>query len=138
MRGDIVYRVYGLHEGREKDHFFGAFRSRSEADAEIAKLYAMGMDGRNWAKQYHNKGFVVRETLGAVDFEIPSQPKPRDNYAVKGSPKHKVDRKSAPPPFIKVSKYKGVTQVSFAVEMMFDLESGGPPEWQRLKISSFE
>jgi len=45
MRGGIVYRVYGLHKGREKDHFFGAFRSRSEADADIAKLYAMEMDG---------------------------------------------------------------------------------------------
>lgn len=31
MRGDIVYRVYGLHEGREEDCYFGAFRSRSEA-----------------------------------------------------------------------------------------------------------
>src|SRR5262245_14820151 len=87
MRGDIVYRVYGLHEGREKDHFFGAFQSRSEADAEIAKLCAMEMDGRNWAKQYHNQGFVVRETAVAVDFEIPSRPKPRDKYFVKGSPK---------------------------------------------------
>ncbi|HEX5082076.1 MAG TPA: hypothetical protein VFY40_08520 [Blastocatellia bacterium] len=45
---------------------------------------------------------------------------------------------SAPPPFIKVSKYKGVTQVSFAVKMMFDLESGESPEWQRLKIANFE
>src|SRR5213080_1993405 len=87
MRGDIAYRVYGLHEGREKDVFFGAFRSRSEADAEIAKLCAMEMHGRNWATQYHNKGFVIRETVIAVDFEIPSQPKPRDNYVVKGSPK---------------------------------------------------
>src|SRR5437879_2832612 len=87
MRGDIVYRVYGLHDGREKDHFFGAFRSRSEADAEIAKLSAMEMNGRNWAEQYHNRGFVIRETLVAVDFELPSQPKPRDKYVVKSTPK---------------------------------------------------
>jgi len=87
MRGDIVYRVYGLHEGREEDCYFGAFRSRSEADAQIAKLCAMEMDGRNWAKRYHNKGFVVRETVVTVDFEIPSQPKPRDKYVVKGRPK---------------------------------------------------
>jgi hypothetical protein len=90
MRGDIVYRVYGLHEGREKDNFFGAFRSRSEADEEIAKLYAMEMDGRNWAKQYHNKGFVVRETVVTVNFEIPSQPKPRDKYVV--NRRHTPDR----------------------------------------------
>jgi len=312
MRGDIVYRVYGLHEGREKDHFFGAFRSRSEADAEITKLYAMEMNGRNWAKQYHNKGFVVRESVVTVDFEIPSPPKPRDKYVVKGLPKAnrpgtwdstivevfrrnsssgdlekiceyernysllqtfepfrqgsrdfalishdytktavldlesgsviavEVDgpgassgagfcpvgfyvpdwwdvndgsiipgseywdaddewpngdfgfvwgcqwgddsswkvqyldlsrvqqgivrreerfgyielatfgydnpclrpdgpiQNSAPPPFIKVSRYKSVTQVSFAVEMMFDLESGESPEWRRLKIANFE
>jgi hypothetical protein len=82
----LVYRVYGLHEAREEDCYFGAFRSRSEADAQIAKLCAMEMDGRNWAKRYHNKGFVVRETAVTVDFEIPSQPKPRDKYVVKGWP----------------------------------------------------
>ncbi|NUQ63453.1 MAG: hypothetical protein HUU20_13320 [Pirellulales bacterium] len=87
MRGDIVYRVYTLHEGREKECFFGAFRSRSEADAEIARLSAMEMNGRNWAQQYHNRGFVVRETVVDTDFEIPSCPKPRDKYAIKCSPK---------------------------------------------------
>lgn len=87
MRGDIVYRVYGLHEGREKDSFFGAFRSRSEAEAKIAKLSTMERDEQNWAKQYHNRGFVVRETVVDVDFEIPSLPKPRDKYVVKDSPK---------------------------------------------------
>src|SRR5215510_7331131 len=45
---------------------------------------------------------------------------------------------SAPPPFIKVSRYKGVTQVRFVVEMIFDLESGRSREWQRLKIANFE
>jgi len=312
MRGDIVYRVYGLHERREKDSFFGAFRSRSEADAEIEKLCAMEMNGRNWAKQYHDKGFVIRETVVAGDFEIPSQPKPRDKYVVKSlskpnrpgtwdstivevfrrtgssgdldkiceyernysllrtfepfrqgnkefalisrdytttavldlesgsviaeeidepgtptgggfcpvgfyvpdwwdvndgsvipgseywdadhewpngdfgfvwgchwgddsswkvqyldlsrvqqgvvrreerfgylelatfgfeNPSFRPDaaiQKSAPPPFIRVSRYNGVTQVTFAVEMMFDLESGRPHEWQRLKLTNFE
>jgi hypothetical protein len=87
MRGDIVYRVYGLHEGRKEDSYFGTFRSLAEADARIAKLSAMEMGGRNWAELYHNKGFVVRETVVTVDFEIPSQPKPRDRYVVKGLPK---------------------------------------------------
>jgi hypothetical protein len=85
MRGDIVYRVYGLHEGREKHFFFGAFRSRDEVNARIAELRATVMHGRNWAQQHHNRGFVVRETVVAVDFEIPSLPKPRDKYVVKGS-----------------------------------------------------
>jgi hypothetical protein len=87
MRGDIVYRVYGLHEGRQKDFFFGAFRSRSEVDAEVAKLRAREMNGRNWAEQYPNRGFVIREVVVETDFEIPTQPKPRDKYAVKGSRK---------------------------------------------------
>jgi hypothetical protein len=40
MRGDVVYRVYGVHEGRAKDVFFGAFRSHVDAEAEVAKLCA--------------------------------------------------------------------------------------------------
>jgi hypothetical protein len=87
MRGDIVYRVYGLHEGRQKDNFFGAFCSSSEAEAEIAKLCAREMNGSNWAAQYHNRGFVIRETVVDVDFEIPSRPKPRDKYAIRGTRK---------------------------------------------------
>ena len=27
MRGDVVYRIYGVHEGREKDNFLGLFRT---------------------------------------------------------------------------------------------------------------
>jgi len=87
MRGDIVYRVYALHEEREEDYFFGALRSTSEAEAEIANLMAKEMDGRNWADRYHNRGFVIREAVVDTDFEIPSRPKPRAKYAIKGSPK---------------------------------------------------
>lgn len=47
-------------------------------------------------------------------------------------------QKSAPPPFIRVSKYNDEPHVSFAVKMIFDLESGRPQEWQRLKIANFE
>ena len=49
MRGAVVYRVYGFHEGREKDFYFGAFRSFSEANLEIAKLSEKEMNGSNWA-----------------------------------------------------------------------------------------
>src|SRR5947207_5219432 len=87
MRGDIVYRIYGVHEGREKDYFFGAFRTVAEAEAEIAKLRAREMNGRNWAEQYHNRGFDIRETVVQTDFEIPSRPKPRDRYFVRNSRK---------------------------------------------------
>ena len=44
MRGDVVYRVSALHEGREKDFFFGAFRSAAEAEAEIEKLRVREMN----------------------------------------------------------------------------------------------
>lgn len=83
MRGEIVYQVFGMHAGRVKDVFFGAFRTHQEAQAEIEKLNAREMNGRNWAAQYHNKGFAVREQIVDTDFEIPSRPKPRDKYVVK-------------------------------------------------------
>jgi hypothetical protein len=50
MRGDIIYRIYGVHEGREKDCFFGAFFTNAEAEGKIAKLLAREMNGRNWAE----------------------------------------------------------------------------------------
>src|SRR5262245_8397159 len=87
MRGDIVYRVYGVHEGREKDNFFGAFRTAAEAEAKLVELRSQEMNGRNWAEQYHNRGFVIREATVDTDFEIPSRPKPRDRYFVRGSRK---------------------------------------------------
>ncbi len=83
MRGDIVHQVYGVHEGRGQDVYFGTSRTRSEAEAEAEKLKARDMNGRNWAEQYHNRGFVIREVAVETDFELPSRPKPRDKYAVK-------------------------------------------------------
>lgn len=90
MRGDTVYRVYGVHEGREKDVYFGTFRAVPEAEAEIAKLKAREMNGQNWAKHHHNKGFVIRETVVDTDFEIPSRSTPRDKYIIKASNKNRL------------------------------------------------
>jgi hypothetical protein len=87
MCGDVVYRVYGAHEDREKDHFFGAFRTPAEAEAEIARLLTWQNNGRNWAEQYHNRGFVIRETVVPTNFEIPPRPRPRDRYFVQGTSK---------------------------------------------------
>ncbi len=87
MRGDIIYRVYGVHEGREEDVHFGAFRTVREAHAEVDQLAARERDGGNWASRYHNKGFVIREVVVDTDFENPSRPKPRDRYCVKASAK---------------------------------------------------
>jgi hypothetical protein len=87
MRGDVIYRVYGVHQGRAKDSFFGAFRSRAEAEARIAVLDAEEMDGRSWAEQYHDDGFVVREAVIGTDFEIPPRPGPRDRYFVRTAPR---------------------------------------------------
>jgi hypothetical protein len=87
MRGDIVYQVYGIHEGRKQDVFFDAFYTLQEAQAEVEKLKAKEMDGQNWAARYHDKGFAIREQVVDTDFEIPSKPKPRDRYVIKTSPK---------------------------------------------------
>jgi hypothetical protein len=84
MRSDIVYRVYGIHEGREQDYCFGAFRTVADAEAKIADLRRQQMNGRNWAEQCQNHGFVVRETVVQTDFEIPSRPEPRDRYFDRG------------------------------------------------------
>lgn len=87
MRGDVVYRIYGVHEGREQDIVFGTFRTLTEAEGEIAKLHLREMNGRNWAEQFHNHGFVIREITVETDFEFPPRPKPRDRYFVRGTPK---------------------------------------------------
>jgi catechol 2,3-dioxygenase-like lactoylglutathione lyase family enzyme len=87
MRGDVVDRIYGVHEGRETDTFFGAFRTVAEAEAEIAELRAREMNGRNWMEQYHNRGFVIREAVVQTDFEIPPRPKSRDRYFVRDTRK---------------------------------------------------
>jgi len=85
MRGDIVYRIYGLHEGRDTASFFGAFRTRAEAEAEIERLLSREMNGKNWAAQYHNKGFEIRPAQVDTDFEIPPKPTPREAYEARAS-----------------------------------------------------
>ena len=85
MRGDIIYQVFGIHEGREKDVYLGAFRTREEAEAEGQRLSARLMNGSNWSRQCHNKGFVIREKVVTTSFEIPALPKPRDKYFVSPS-----------------------------------------------------
>ena len=87
MRGDIVYQVFGQHEGRENDTHLGTYRSVSEAKCKISDLDQLNMGGQNWAKKYHNKGFIIRETVVGIDFEIPPLPKPRDKYTIRASPK---------------------------------------------------
>ena len=87
MRGDIIYQVYGMHEGRKEDVFCDAFHTLQDAQAEVEKLEAREMNGRSWAAQYHNKGFAIREQVVDTDFEVPSRPKPRDKYVIKALPK---------------------------------------------------
>src|SRR5262245_35801876 len=118
MRGDVVYRIYGVHEGREKDYFFGAFRTVAEAEAEIAKLRVREMDGRNWAEQYHDRGFVIRETVVQTDFEVPPRPKPRDRYFVRGTRK----------------EYGPETMAGTVVEVFRRADAGGEPE----KVGEYE
>jgi hypothetical protein len=87
MRGDILYQIFGVHAAREKDVFLGAFRTTEEALAEIKQLKLKEMNQRNWAEQYHNKGFVVSPKVVATDFEIPPLPKLREKYFVSSTAK---------------------------------------------------
>ncbi len=82
MRGDIIYQIFGVHEGRVDDSYFGAFRTQAAAQGEMAKLSARLMHGQNWAMRYHNLGFVIREKVVDTDFEIPALPMPRHKYFV--------------------------------------------------------
>jgi hypothetical protein len=86
MKGDIVYRVYGVHRGRDKDVYFAAYRTLAEAQARIEKLnQPSGVPG--WPEKYHDRGFVIRETRVETDFEVPPLPKPRDRFYVRATPK---------------------------------------------------
>lgn len=83
MRGDVVFRVYGVHAGRADDLYFGTFRTRGEAEREVTKLTSRA----DWAAQYHDAGFVIREHIVEPSFEVPSAPKPRDRYYVRTTAK---------------------------------------------------
>ena len=83
MRGEVVYHVYGIHAGREDDVYFCTRRTQVDAEAEVAELQIREMNGKNWAAQYHNRGFVIREDIVQIDFEVPTRPKPRDRYFVR-------------------------------------------------------
>jgi hypothetical protein len=85
MRGEIVYRVYAVSERREAEHFLGVFRSRADAQAEIAELSAWGSNGHASSQESRRECFAIREALVDTDFEIPSLPKPRDRVFAKGS-----------------------------------------------------
>lgn len=85
MRGDIVYRVYGVALRREAERFVGAFRSRADAEAEIAKLNAWHSSGHHLSQESSSGPFVIRDAIVDTDFEIPSLPKPRERFFVSGS-----------------------------------------------------
>lgn len=82
MRGDVIFCIYGVHAGREKDSYFGCSRSFQEASAKVEVLDAREMDGESWARRYHNKGFVIREVVVDSDFEIPPRPAPRQRFCI--------------------------------------------------------
>ncbi len=85
MRGDIVYRIYGVHTGRHEDTHFGTYRTTAEAETAIVRLRQT--HGAEWERQHHNRGFVIRPTEVETDFQIPEFPKPRERYLAVGSPK---------------------------------------------------
>jgi hypothetical protein len=68
----------------------GSTRTRAEAEAKVVELRAREIHGQNWAAQYHDRGFEIREHVVTTDFEIPSRPKPRDRFAVKATRRERV------------------------------------------------
>ena len=85
MLGDILFQVFGAHSGKTTDFFMGAFRTRAEAEAEIGRLQTQEFNGANWAEQYYDLGFTVREAVVATDFEVPPRPTPRERYFATGT-----------------------------------------------------
>lgn len=81
MRGDVIFQVFGVHTGRDKDHYYGAFRSTEEAEAYIAELNKRY--GPDWAAQYNDKGFVIRPKTVESDFELPPPPALRQQYVLR-------------------------------------------------------
>lgn len=59
-------------------------------------------------------------------------------YSGSRGPSPDATQASAPPPLIRVTRYNGVSKVTFAVETAFDVGSGKPREWQRLRIEDSE
>ena len=57
MYGDIIFQVYGVHEGREKDNYFGAFRTREEAQAEIGATQSEGDAWKELGRAVSQQGF---------------------------------------------------------------------------------
>ena len=45
---------------------------------------------------------------------------------------------STPPQFIKVAQRQGIAEVTFAVPMKFDLQSGEPEDWRRVRVKKME
>src|SRR3954452_14316669 len=87
MRGDRIFQIFGVHDGRVEDVLLGEFRTRDEAEVHIGELKRRVMHDENWAARYHTGGFVVREALVETDFELPPLPKPRDKYFVRTTAK---------------------------------------------------
>jgi hypothetical protein len=89
-------------------------------------------DDSSWKVQYLDlsaieSGVIKRDErygyipLATGDYASPSlDPEPR-----------RSEKPSAPPPFISLERYEGKTEVTLAVEMKFDLESGACRGWQR-------
>jgi len=44
-----------------------------------------------------------------------------------------IEEPSRPPPFISIRRYGGNTHLTFAVEMVFNLEKGECRDWRRIK-----
>lgn len=93
-------------------------------------------DDSSWKVQYLDlsrvqQGVIRREErFGYVELAVHGHEPP---WLVPGA-----KRPSAPPPFIRVSRYEGKPRVSFDVEMAFDLVGGEARDWKRTRNSHWE
>jgi len=89
-------------------------------------------DDSSWKVQYLDlsgiaDGVIKREErFGYLELATPNHLPPSLNPGWKAS-----GQPSKPPPFIQISRYGGQTNVTFSVEMQFDLSTGACRQWQR-------
>lgn len=84
MIGDVIYEVFGVKAGRDKDSYFHAYNTRTEAEAQVQKLKEREWGAEKNYTAYHDD-FEIREVTVNTDFVVPSKPTPRERYTVRTS-----------------------------------------------------
>lgn len=74
----MIYEVRSVSKGDEKIHYWGAKKTREEA--EVLLMEKTTGDKKEWAEKYHARWWIEEiDTTGM--FEIPSLPLPRERFS---------------------------------------------------------